>query len=414
VTGRVLFLTSNYARWPGDSTTPFVHNLAVDLGELGWRVTVLAPHAPGARLREVTDGIEVHRFRYLWPERVETICYGGGALVNIRNSRATLAKVPALVAAEWLATVRLMRTRFDVLHAHWILPQGFIAAAVPRFGAARVVTAHGGDVFGMRGKGIDRFARHALMRADRVTVNSVATEIALRSISGPGTRVTRIPMGADTERSADPEASAGLRAANRRGDGPFLVFVGRVVPEKGVDDIVRAVAALRMQLPDVTAVIVGTGQYLQQVRALAEDQGVADRIAFPGWADPSEVRNWFAAADIVLAPSRIGVDGWQEGQGLTIIEAMSLGRAVIATRTGGITETITDGSTGVLVAPSSPGELARAVLDLHRSPERAQAIAQQAKDSVRSRFSRKASAEQFASLYAEVSLRRSAGGVSSL
>ena len=81
--GRILCLTSNFPRWEGDSTTPFVLHLAQDLQALGWRVDVLAPHAPGAAVRETLGGVRVERFRYLWPERLETVCYRGGALIVI-------------------------------------------------------------------------------------------------------------------------------------------------------------------------------------------------------------------------------------------------------------------------------------------------------------------------------------------
>jgi phosphatidyl-myo-inositol dimannoside synthase len=399
--GRVLFLTSNYPRWPGDTTTPFVHHLAVDLGARGWPVTVLAPHAPGALRRDTIDGVDVRRFRYLLPESAQTVCYGGGALVNIGGSKATLAKVPLLVAAEWVATARLLRARFDVLHAHWVLPQGFVAATVPSRGAARVVTAHGGDAYGLRGALLDRFAQHALTAADAVTVNSAATERALGVLSVHA-KVTRIPIGTDTAGVTDEALSARLRSRYRRGSGPLIVFVGRIVADKGIDDLIEAVGLLRVDHPGVRAAIVGTGQHLDHARSLAGRLGLLDHVVFPGWAEPSTVPSWFAAADLVLAPSRVGRDGWQEGQGLSIIEAMAVGRPVIATDTGGIPETIDDGITGVLVPPGRPSALAAAVRSLVADPAGTRAMAERARDSVRQRFSRAASADRFAQLYEQV------------
>ena len=82
---RVLCVTSNFPRWEGDSTTPFVLHLAEDLQALGWEVDVLAPHAPSAARHEVLDGVSVDRFRYLWPENRETVCYQGGALINLKQ-----------------------------------------------------------------------------------------------------------------------------------------------------------------------------------------------------------------------------------------------------------------------------------------------------------------------------------------
>ena len=399
---RVLLLTSNYPRWPGDTTTPFVHNLAVDLLERGWSITVVAPHSPGAKTREDLDGIDVRRFKYAIPDSAQNVCYGGGSLVNVRESRSTALKVPLVVGAEWLAGLRQLRTGFDVVHAHWILPQGFVSAALPSRGAARIITAHGGDVFGLRGAVLDRFARAALTRADAVTVNSKATERAVDTLAQGRANVRVIPIGADTDLLPDPDLTARLRARHRRGNGPLVVFVGRIVEEKGVTDVVSAVADLRRTHPDVTAAIVGAGQHVDVVQQLATDLGVADRVVLPGWADPEDVPSWFASADVVLAPSRIGKEGWQEGQGLSIIEAMGAGRPVVATATGGIPETITHGETGMLVPPASPDRLADAVRELIADPDRAAEIGKRARDSVAQRFSRGASADSFAALYAEL------------
>ena len=150
--GRVLLVTSNFPRWQGDATTPFVLNLAQDLQDVGWQVDVLAPHAPGALIRERLGGLEVERFRYLWPESLESVCYQGGALVNLRQKRSNFLKLPALVLSEWLAVVRRLRTgRYDLLNSHWILPQGFTGTLAARLlGVPHVLTVHGGDVFAQR------------------------------------------------------------------------------------------------------------------------------------------------------------------------------------------------------------------------------------------------------------------------
>ena len=104
--GRVLCVTSNFPRWEGDSTTPFILHLAQDLQELGWRIDVIAPHAPEAAIRETIGGVRVERFPYLWPPRLETVCYQGGALVNLRRNPSNTLKLPALVLCEWAGIIR--------------------------------------------------------------------------------------------------------------------------------------------------------------------------------------------------------------------------------------------------------------------------------------------------------------------
>ena len=175
--GRVLFLASTFPRWEGDSSAPFVLNLAQDLRALDWRVDVLVPHAPGALRHEEIGGVRVDRFRYLWPETLQTVCYGGGALANLRHDRKNLLKLPALVAAQAVAAMaRLAGGRYDLLHSHWILPQGFTGTLAARpLGIPHITTVHGGDVFALQGRILAGFKRFALAGAEAVTVNSSAT-----------------------------------------------------------------------------------------------------------------------------------------------------------------------------------------------------------------------------------------------
>jgi phosphatidyl-myo-inositol dimannoside synthase len=399
---RILFLTSNYPRWTNDTTTPFVHALAVNLIDRGWNVTVLAPHAPGAARAEILDGVTVHRFRYAIPESAQTVCYGGGALVNLRESRRTKAAVPALVFSEWIATLRLLRLGVDLIHSHWILPQGLVASTAPYRKAPRVLSVHGGDVFGLRGRVLDRFSRYALCHSDQVTVNSSATERAVRRIAGDRACVKRVPMGVDLSRKPRPDEVEHIRGQFKSGKGPLLVFLGRVVEEKGVEDIVRATSMLACDLPDISTVIAGTGQHVERVRRLARELDVDDRVHLPGWVDPVSVPSWFAAADLALAPSRVGPDGWTEGQGLSIIEAMATGTPVVATTTGGIPDTITDGDTGVLVPPADPEALAAAVRRLVSSPALITSMGNRGSQLAHARFDSSIAADQFSDIYRQL------------
>jgi len=333
--GRLLVVTSNYPRWEGDSTTPFVLHLCQALGDRGWACDVLAPHAPGAPRAEVLGGVPVHRFRYLLPERAQTVCYQGGALVNLRKSRANLLKLPALVGAEW-ATVRrrVRRGHYDAVHAHWALPQGLVGVTaggkVPV-----VVTVHGGDVFALDQAPLRALKRYAFAHADAVTVNSSATERAVLALHQPR-RLVHIPMGIDVDPPVDEALVARLRAEHRRGSGPLLALVGRVVEEKGVFDLIDAVDRLRADLPDVRAVVVGEGQDRAEAERAVAERGLADHVTFTGWVDPGDVPAWLAVADVVVAPSRTGPDGWLEAQGLAIVEAQAATRPVVAADTGGI------------------------------------------------------------------------------
>lgn len=365
---------------------------------------VLAPHAEsGTANREVIDGVSVERFRYLWPQHSQTVCYHGGALVNLRKSRKNVIKLPALVLAEWTAVFRrLASRRYDLLHSHWILPQGFIGVlAAKPLRIPHVLTVHGGDVFALKGGVLARFKRFSLKGANAVTVNSSVTRRAVEGLSSGLPNLNQIPMGVSTARveKSDPRVHA-IRDKFRGAEGPLLVFVGRVVDEKGVEDLIAATEQLRPVLPGVRTLIVGEGQDRERFEKKVAEAGLTDWVSFVGWVQPSEVPVYLAAGDIFVGPSRTGTDGWVEAQGLTFIEAMIAGTPVVATRSGGIVDSVVDEETGLLVKEESPAQIAAAVQRLHTDAGLRSRLVATAYDTAVSRFSRAASARSFSTLFA--------------
>lgn len=407
---RILCVTSSLPRWTGDSTTPFVLHLAQDLQALGWEVDILAPHAPGAATAETLGTVRVERFRYLWPERLETVCYQGGALINLRKDPMNWLKLPGLVAVEWAEVARrLARRHYDLLHTHWILPQGFVGMLTRWIDAIpHVLTVHGGDLFGLRGQLLRRVKSMVLRGADTVTVNSRYTESAVRALVPLPRRLELIPMGVATEL---PDATIrrqarAIRARYRRGAGPLLLFVGRVIDEKGPEDLIRAVAHLRPRVPEVTALIVGDGQDRPHLQELVAELGLADCIRFLGWVQPAEVGTWLAAADCFVGPSRRAPNGWVEAQGVTLSEAMIAGTPVIATRLGGVPDTVIHEETGLLVDECAPDQIAAAVLRVVADPDLARGLTERGRRHAATRFSRRASAAAFSELFSQLVPRR--------
>ncbi len=124
---RILVLTSTFPRWSGDREPPFVFELCKRLAETN-EVTVLAPHCRGAVAEErIGERLRVRRFRYA-PELLESLAYEGGILEKLRLARWRHLLVPAFFLAEaWAALRAIRRERPDVIHAHWIVPQGVVA-----------------------------------------------------------------------------------------------------------------------------------------------------------------------------------------------------------------------------------------------------------------------------------------------
>jgi glycosyltransferase involved in cell wall biosynthesis len=406
---RVLIITSTFPRWAGDSTPPFILHLAQDLSELGWSPLVLAPHAPGARLEECIGGVRVRRFRYVWPERWQTLCYQGGALGNLHRCKATRLQLPSLVASEWAAlVVAILRFKPDVVHSHWILPQGLTAGLATRMlgGVPHVATVHGSDVFALNGNLMRACKRLALRLCDAITTNSSATFKAVNDLGRAHRGLVRIPMGVSSGGVPDQRVIAGLRARHRRDRGPLLVFVGRLIEEKGVADLLQAVSLLAPVLPDVSAVIVGDGPQRQDLERLTHELGIASRVFFAGWIPSGDVPCYLAAADVFIGPSKRGRDGTTEAQGLAFIEAMLAGTPVIASAIGGIVDAVRDESTGLLVRERSPEDIASAVKRLVTDSSLRQRLRENARELAARELTREASARAFSILFERVLAER--------
>jgi glycosyltransferase involved in cell wall biosynthesis len=404
---RILCVTSTFPRWPGDDTTTFILHFAQQLTAQGARVDVLAPHAPDAKLKEEIDGVAVERFRYMRPDSAEDVCYQGGALFNIKGSPLTAAKLPALIGSQWAAIRSRVRSgRYDVVSAHWLLPQGWTAVrACAGTGVPVVSTVHGSDVFGLSHSSLTRFKRSALAGSAAVTVNSNATREAVETIGDPVRDLRLIPMGTDVTAVANPERSAAWRNTHRRGDGPLVVFVGRLIDWKGIEDLLDAAALAGEELPGLRVVIAGSGPLGEHLTRRVDELRLTDRVHFAGWLDREEVTALQAAADIVAVPSRTAADGSREAQGLSVVEAMALGKAVIATRTGGIPDAITDGKNGVLVPEADPAALAKALVRLAGDPALVARLGTAAKASVQ-RYSWPACAAKFIEVFESVARKR--------
>jgi len=407
---RALLITSNYPRWRGDSTTPFVAHLAADLIDEGWQVDVVAPHAPGAPRREVLDGVDVRRFRYLVPEKQQTVCYGGGTLINLRRRKSNWLKLPFLVAAELAMTLRLLLTRrYYLVNAHWIIPQGFIGAVAGLLTRTPlVITVHGGDVFDLRGRPLSMAKAWALRRARTVTVNSTATLEATASLA-ENADIRTIPMGITLPENSSGQRISDIAASHRVGAGPLLLFAGRLVIEKGVDDLIRSLPLLAERHPDATLIVAGEGQDRECLENLVNEHGLTDKVTFKGWVQPGDLPSYMAAADVFVGPSKQSGSGWREGLGLVFLEAMASGTPVVATRSGGIPDIVRHEETGLLVEENSPEQIAAAIERLHNDPDLAARLVANGSAMVNESYTRAASAAGFARLFDEVANASSPG-----
>jgi glycosyltransferase involved in cell wall biosynthesis len=302
-----------------------------------------------------------------------------------------MTRAPSLADLRAVRRVRRLAAGADVVHLH-----SSKAGAVGRLAVGRgpdrpavVFTPHAWSWYtgGRLGRAYRRFERWAAARADAITVVSVEEERDGRAVLGDRPRIEVIPNGVDLAAFA-PEGPVA-----ERDPAPLVVQVGRLSRQKGQD---RTLAALARTGPDVRLRLVGDGPDAAALRARARELGVDGRVEFAGSVDP---RPHVRAADLVVLPSR-----W-EGMSLVLLETMALGRAVVATRCGGVEALadagVTIGNDEALVA----GDLADAVTGLLADTGQRADLGRRAHERVAAHFDLARTVRAYARLWADLLAR---------
>lgn len=334
----------------------FVHEQVKALAALGNDVRVVSPKgwAPPLVPRwqafrevkgvDVVDGVPV-----LYPRK---LTLPGGRLGH-RNCDAMLRAI-----AGPLRTVH-ERWPFEVIHAHMLVPDGWAASWMgPRLGAAVVATAHRADVLDVPGQGprSRRRVEEAVAGVDQVCAVSAAIGDAAAALATPRRPVEIVPNGADTRAFTPRPAGEARERLGLPADGPFVSYVGKLVPRKGVDTLIEAMGLLsRRPAGAPHLVMAGIGDLREPLERRAGELGVADRIHWLGKLPHDEVGWAMAAGDVFVLPSL------SEGLPTVVCEAMNCGLPVVATAVDGTPEIVRDGETGLLVPPREPGALAAAL-----------------------------------------------------
>lgn len=402
---RICMVTSTFPRWADDSVPHFVLELASDLVAEGWQVDVLAPHCVGAADHEDMDGVRVTRFRYMWPASLETLAYGaGGAIHALRRKPWNALLLPFFLLAQIIALYRLVKRRqIDLINSHWLLPQGLAAAVVARLaGVPHVATAHGGDVLGLKSGLFTSAKRVVLRQCVAATANSSVTEAALRALAPAELRIERIPLGAGPIPPPVPETTKVDRERYAPNGEVLLLFVGRLIPQKGCSDLLAAMTLVNQSRPDLRLIIAGDGPERTKLQKMSADLGIAGQVEFTGWASREELIRLYHIANLFVASPASGPGGEVEAFGLVFAEAALAGLPTVATNSGGIADVVVAGETGLLVPEHDPDQFAKAVLQLVNNPSQAQQMGAAAKQRAETRFTRQGAAAAFAEMFSNI------------
>jgi glycosyltransferase involved in cell wall biosynthesis len=388
---RVLVLTHNYPRFSGDPAGAFVARLARATHAAGHETRVVTPHVPGTAAREMDDGVAVTRFSYA-PERLERVGYTGSLHRDALAKPLVALSLPAYFWAYRRAAARALgELQPDVVHAHWWIPSGTVAATLR---TPFVVTSHGSDVRLLENVPPARLAaRRVLGRASAITTVSrfLARDIG-RLLPGMATPVEVLPMPLDVEHFLSGRSAT-------KASPPRILYAGNLVASKGVDVLIEAVARLRERGVECELRVLGEGSERAALEALAAERGIARAVAFSPFVPQSEMPAEYGRSTVTVLPTR----GNAEGLGLTLVEALLAGSAVVGTPAGGIPEVVIDEVTGLIARDGDAAHLAAQIGRLISDAELRARLVKCGSERARERHASDAAAARFIDLYEKAS-----------
>ncbi|MBE0595390.1 MAG: glycosyltransferase, partial [Gemmatimonadales bacterium] len=333
-----------------------------------------------------SGAVRVERFRYA-PVSLQRIGYRGDARFRAVASPGVAVVLPAYVLAFRKALTHAVRDFApDVVHAHWWLPAGWLAA---RLGRPFVVTSHGSDVRLLERSWVLRSAgRRVFGRARVVTAVSefLARDIVRLVGSIDCVEVTPMPVNVALFESGRSVAKV---------TPPRLLYAGNLVASKGVDVLIEAFGILRRTGVSCSLKILGEGPDRPRLQRIARELGVDGEVAWADFVPQERMPAEYGCSAVTVLPTR----GQAEGLGLVLVEALCAGSAVVGTPAGGIPEVIEDGVTGLLARDGNAAHLAEQLDRLLSTPDLRRALTAAGADRVRRTYAPDAAATRFLELY---------------
>jgi phosphatidylinositol alpha-1,6-mannosyltransferase len=296
----------------------------------------------------------------------------------------------------WAAHLVSLAKDVDLIHCGNVRPVGYAAWwAAKRIGLPYLIYVNGGDLLREREKAKSWLKRRTSCRIFSDSAGVVANSAWTASLASDVMRqvgvknappVAAIDLGTDPTHFRPDRDIGALRAKLDLGDGPICLTVARLVPHKGQDVAIRAIASLAREFPTLRYLLVGEGHDEQRLRDLADDLNVADRVIFVGVLSDDDIAEAYAMASVYVGLSRIDRGVNVEGFGISFVEAGASGTPSVGGDSGGVRAAVRDGITGFVVTPDDVSAAATALRTLLADPAKRKAMGAAARAAVIEHF----------------------------
>ncbi|HEY9777514.1 MAG TPA: glycosyltransferase family 4 protein [Planktothrix sp.] len=390
---RILMLAWEYPPHIVGGLARVVWAISRELVRNDCEVHVITADHPGTPEYEVDEaGVHVHRVKSQTDSSGQSWHIPNFALWDARLNFGMLQHA-----------IRLHQEKpFDIVHAHdWLVADA--AWVLKSFGLPLVSTIHATEygrnngIHNAESHYIDQVEWRLIYESAKVIVNSQHMLVELNEhFHVPTEKVTVIPNGIEPDKLLSTEEPAELRRQHRIGSGPVLLFVGRLVYEKGIQVLLSAMPRILERYPDTTLIIAGAGGYEQHLRDQARQAGIGQRVRFFGKANDADLRQLYAMANAVVVPSLY------EPFGIVALEGMAAKVPVVVSDAGGLRDIVRHEHNGVTTYAGNSDSLAWGVLHCLSNPELSARLKEQARQTVLEQFTWEAIAARTLDVYEEV------------
>lgn len=397
----VLVFTSTFPTFlEKDGTPPFVYELSKRLVQKGnLNIVVLTPYRKGTKVFEERDGLKIYRFKYGFTGLCE-----GGILPNLKKNKFLYFQVPFLFLFALLNLKKIVKKeKINIVHAHWIVPQGFIAILYKKIflnnNIKIICTSHGGDIFGLQNWFMKTLKRWTINNVDILTVVSNAIKEEVKKLKvREDLPIEVIPMGVDDKLFSPDKYDPKIKEKYNI-KGPFLLFVGRLVEKKGVKYLIDAMPAVVKKYPGAKLLIVGSGPLENELKTQVKNLNLEKNVIFTGPIPNYELPRYYATADIFIGSSIVAESGDAEGFGVVFVEALMCKTCVIASDFKAISDIVKNEETGIQVNVKDKNIFSEKIIELIENKDKREKLAENGYNFVKNNFSWEIISEKYLNLF---------------
>ncbi len=405
---KICILTHTFPRFADDKISSiFMAEVAQSLVDAGNEVWVLTPFTPV--FKPYKTNYKLITYKYIFPDFLHKLGYSETLTNDLKLPFIMWLLSPFMYLFGFLALLKLVLTeKINVINAHWVLPNGFIAGMVSLFTGVPVVsTLPGSDVY-MAKKNIlfKTLAIFATWKSKWITSNSGQLIADLDRITGISLKdkSSTIVYGIGSNKFK-PNKILGEKTRKTLGyskETVVVLGVGRLVAKKGFEYLIKAIPEIIKSNKNVQFVIIGDGDQRQFLADLANKLGILNYIKFLGSISYVEMNKYYNMADIFILPSIRDEGGNLDDQSVAVMDAMACGKSVITTNFPGYRLVVKDGISGFLTEEKDSQMIAQRIMELSKSKPLRKKLGRAARQSVVNDFSWPVIGRQYTKLFSSL------------